>query len=148
VGQYDLVVSAAGRVTAVITGVPVVTTAYTTLNNASLPIAPPVSAAQRVAGTVNPADASVRALQTLSGGPTVEVAWANVNVVTGGFEMLLPIGAPVRTAFTSIGPFSLGFTADAAAAGLYSIEAGLDGVFKVQAVDVKSAVPPLSFSFP
>ena len=55
-GTYDLVVTAPGRVTAVMTGVPVLTTAYTYVNSAAVPIAPaPATAAstpRAVTGTV------------------------------------------------------------------------------------------------
>jgi hypothetical protein len=148
VGQYDLVVSATGRATAVVTGVPVVDTAHTTLNGLSVPIAPPLSAQRAVAGTVNPADATVRAVQTLSGGPRVEVAWAGVDADTGAFATALPMAAPVRVAFASIGPFALGFVADVPATGLYTIEAARAGVVKLQAIDVAATVQPLTFVFP
>ena len=44
VGIYDLVVTAPGRATATITGVPVTATGSTTVNLASAPIDPPASA--------------------------------------------------------------------------------------------------------
>ena len=43
IGSYDLVVSAAGHVTAVTTGVPVTLAAYTYVASAALPIAPAIS---------------------------------------------------------------------------------------------------------
>ena len=61
------------------TGVPVTTTAFTNVNSAALPIAPPTATLRTVNGTVTPATATVRALQTYTGGPTVEVAWAPVD---------------------------------------------------------------------
>ena len=148
VGNYTLVVSAPGRVTAVITGVPVVDTAQTIVNNSALRIDPPLATLRPVSGNVTPFDASVRALQMLSGGPVVEVAWASVDALSGGFAFLLPIEAPVRTSFAAIGPFSLGFSSDAAAAGRYTIEAADASAVKTQAIDVNSAVAPLSFSLP
>ncbi|MBS1176856.1 MAG: hypothetical protein H6R06_1268 [Proteobacteria bacterium] len=148
VGNYTLVVSAPGRVTAVITGVPVVDTAQTIVNNSALRIDPPLATLRPVSGNVTPFDASVRALQMLSGGPVVEVAWASVDALSGGFAFVLPIEAPVRTSFAAIGPFSLGFSSDAAAAGRYTIEAADASAVKTQAIDVNSAVAPLSFSLP
>jgi hypothetical protein len=147
-GSYDLVVSAAGRVTAIVSGVPVVQTGHTLLNDATLPIAPPASAQRTVAGTVTPADASVRALQALSGGSTVEVGWAPVDGLTGGFAIALPIDAPVRTTFAAIGPASFSFAADAVAAALYSIEAAHEGAVKTQPIDAAFVVPPLVFTLP
>jgi len=148
-GNYELVVTAAGRVTAVMTGVPVDTIAVTNVNSAGVPILPPAAPAGTgdVTGTVNPATATVRALQTLSGGPTVEVAHVPVDAVSGGFGVALPLDAPRRTAYVA-SPTSISFTSDPAAAGLYTIEATSGGVVKSQGVDVTATVPPLSFTFP
>jgi hypothetical protein len=148
IGNYTLVVSAPGRVTAVITGVPVVDTVHTMVNNSALPIDPPRATLRPVVGNVTPFDASVRALQTLGGGPVVEVAWVSVDPLSGGFAFALPIEAPVRTDFAALGSFSLGFSSDAVAAGRYTIEAAGGGAVKTQAIDVNSAVAPLSFSLP
>lgn len=148
VGSYTLVVSAPGRVTAVVTGVPVFETSQTVVNSSTLRIDPPPATLRPVTGAVTPTEASVRALQTLSGGPVVEVAWAPVDALSGAFAFALPLEAPLRTRFAAIGPSSLGFSADAAAAGRYTIEAEGAGAVKTQPVDVNSAVAPLSFSLP
>ncbi len=147
VGSYELVVAASDHVTAVMTGVPVTTTSFTTVNSAAVPIAPAPSALRSVTGTVTPADATVRALQTFSGGPTIEAAWAAVDAVTGSFAFALPIQAPVKTGYVA-NPVSLNFVADSAAAGKYTIEAKAGGVVKTQAIDATAPVAPLSFSFP
>ncbi|MEP6872807.1 MAG: DUF4382 domain-containing protein [Burkholderiales bacterium] len=149
VGTYDLVVTSAGHVTAVMTGVPVMSTAYTYVNSSTLAIAPPsaASAPRTVTGTVAPATATVRALQSLTGGPMIESAWAPVDATTGAFTTPLPIQAPVRTAYMA-NPAALVFTTDAGAAGKYTIEATSAGVVKTVPVDVNASVPPLSFSFP
>jgi hypothetical protein len=145
-GTYDLVVAASGHVTAVMTGVPVVTTAYTHVNSSTTPIAPAATAVRAVTGSVLPATATVRATQALTGGPKVEVAWAPVDALSGAFAFSLPVDAPVRTAYIE-NPTSLSFTADAAVAGKYTIEATSAGVIKTQAIDATAAVPALSFSF-
>ena len=149
VGTYDLVVTSAGHVTAVMTGVPVVSTAYTYVNSPALAIAPPTaaSAPRTVTGTVAPPTATVRALQDLTGGPTIESAWAPVDATTGAFTTSLPIQAPVRTAYMA-NPVALVFATDSGAAGKYTIEATSAGVVKTAPVDVTAPVPPLSFSFP
>lgn len=147
VGTYDLVVTAAGRVTAVMTGVPVTTTAFTNVNTAPLAILPPVATSRSVSGTVTPATATVRALQTLTGGPTVEVAWLSVDATTGAFSAALPIEAPVRAAYVA-SPSTLVFAADAGAAAKYTLEADSAGVTKTQAIDASAAVPPVTFTFP
>jgi hypothetical protein len=147
VGTYDLVVTASGRVTAVMTGVPVTTTAFTNVNTASLGILPPVATTRSVSGTVTPATATVRALQALTSGPTVEVAWLPVDATTGAFSAALPIEAPVRTAYVA-NPATLVFAPDAGAAGKYTLEASSASVTKTQAIDVSAAVPPVAFTFP
>lgn len=149
VGNYDLVVSAAGRVTAVMTGVPVDASAYTNVNTALLPILAPIATPRTVSGTVTPASATVRALQTLTGGPTVEVSWVPVDADTGAFGFTLPIEAPVRTAYVAA-PVTLDFVRDAADAdsGNYTLEAASDGTVKLQTIDTKLEVPAVTFTFP
>lgn len=146
-GNYDLVVSAAGRVTAVMTGVPVTTTAFTTVNSTALPIAPPAATLRSVAGSVTPASATVRATQTLTGGPVVEVQWGAVDAVSGAFAFSLPIEAPVKIGYVA-NPGTLNFVADAGAAAKYTLEAVSAGVTKTQAINVSAAVPPVAFTFP
>ncbi|KNZ33669.1 MAG: hypothetical protein AD742_05670 [Methylibium sp. NZG] len=147
-GAYDLVVTAAGRVTAVMTGVPVTTTAFTNINSAALPITLPAAAPLRaVAGTVTPATATVRALQVLSGGPTVEVAWGAVDADTSAFAFNLPVQAPLKAAYVA-NPVALNFAADAAAAGKYTLQATSNGASKSLAIDTTAVVPPVVFTFP
>lgn len=146
VGTYDLVFSAPGRVSAVLTGVPVVDTAWTTVSTSATPITlPPLLAPARVVtGSVTPATASVRVLQTLTGGPTVEVAWAPVDATSGAFSATLPLDAPLRAAYAA----TWSFAADAGAAARYTVEASSAGALKATPIDVSAAVPPLSFTFP
>jgi Domain of unknown function (DUF4382) len=150
-GTYDLVVSAAGRVTTVMTGVPVITAAHTNVNTASLRIVPPLltAALRQVDGTVTPATGTVRALQQLTGiaGPTVEVAWGSVAADTGIFQFKLPLDAPVKTAYVA-NPVTLVFTADAAAAGHYTLEAASNGARKTSVIDANAVVAPIDFVFP
>lgn len=148
-GQYDLVVTAPGRVTAVMTGVPVDTVAYTEVSTTGVRIVPPAALLDErvVEGEVSPPEATVRAWQQLTGGPKVEVRYGLVDGQTGEFALSLPVDAPQRTAYVAA-PTSITFTADLGAAGLYTAEAAYAGSVKTQAIDVKAAVPPLSFSFP
>lgn len=146
-GDYTLVISAAGRATAVMTGVPVVATSVTTVNSASFAFLPLPSTSTTVTGTVTPTTATVRALQSLTGGPTVEVAWASVDADTGVFQTVLPNQAPVRTAYVANATTAYTFTADSAVAGLYTLEASLGGV--IQTLPVNTAVTSANtFSFP
>jgi hypothetical protein len=149
IGTYDLVVTSPNHVTAVMTAVLVTDTATTNVNTASLAIALPdtAQAPRVVSGTVTPASATVRALQTLTAGPTVQVAWAPVDAISGQFGFSLPLDAPVATTYVP-DRSSLSFTSDAGAASHYSIEAMSGAAIKTQAIDVSGAVAPLSFVFP
>jgi len=89
----------------------------------------------------------VRALQALTGGPTVQVAWAPVDAGSGAFAFSLGAGAPVRGAYVP-NPTALAFAPDAGAAARYTVEAASAGAIRTQAIDVTSAVPPLAFTFP
>jgi len=148
-GNYTLVVTAPGRVTTVMTGVPVTAETTTTVNAASTPIAPPATllAPRAVTGTVAPATATVRALQALASGPTIETAAAAVDSASGAFTFSLPIEAPVRTAYVAGAP-TLTFAPDTLALGLYTIEATSAGAIQSAAIDTNAAVAPLTFTFP
>lgn len=146
-GTYDLVMSANGRVNAVVTGVPVVAAAPTALNDAAHPLLPPASAGRAVIGTLTPPTATLRALQTLTAGPTFEAAWASVDAVSGGFALGLPIGAPIRATYVAP-PAALAFSTDTAVAGRYRLDAASEGAHKTVDIDTSAAVPPVTISFP
>lgn len=147
-GNYDLVISAAGRVTAVMTSVPVVTTSTTTLNSTSFAFLPLPSTSATVTGTVTPTSATVRALQTLTGGPTVEAAWATVDADTGGFQTVLPVQAPQRTAYVPNATTAYTFSADSAAAGVYTLEAAYAGMTQTRSINTATLTTSIAFSFP
>jgi len=153
-GSYDLVVSAPGRVTAVMTGVPVSSTAVTTTNPPTAVIDPAVSTmhtasgAASISGSATIPDATVRATQTLTGGPTIELVARPVDALTGAYSFALPAGAPARTAYAA-GATSLTFTSDAAVAGKYTLEASATGKTTLtQAIDVTAADVVTPFVFP
>jgi hypothetical protein len=141
VGTYDLVVTAAGRSTAVVTGVPSYSNVSTTVNSVAHPILPPVSALQGVSGTITYGASTVDtggvvlALQALAGGPTVEVASANAAPDTGAYAMALPMAAPVRAAYLS-GTTPLLFVPDVAAQGHYRLSAKVARSSEVQTAQI------------
>ena len=155
VGTYTVMLVNPTRATAAVTGVPVVTAAPSVLGAASAPLLPPAaaSAPRVVTGTVTttpPATAFVRAVQTVATTPAptdIEVAWTAADDLSGAFSLSLPIAAPVWAPFAP-SPAVITFGADPAHAGLYTLQAGSGGATKTQAIDVKAAVPPLSFTFP
>ena len=144
-GSYELVLAAEGRATAVMTGVPVSAATPTEVNPAASPISLPASVMREVSGTLTPADASLRALQTL-GTTVVEVAWANVQADTGAYALRLPLAAPLKLAYVP-SPLVLNFAPDAAAASKYRLEAASGSLLKTQDVDVSAPVPPLNIGF-
>jgi len=152
VGTYALVLLNPNRVTATVLGVPVVASAAPTIvGAASAPLLPPAaaSAPRVVTGTITTtpqASAPVRAVQTIASTP-VEVAFDNTDDLTGAFALTLPVSAPAWAPYAPT-PTPFSFASDAAAAGLYEVQASAGGATKKQAIDVNAPVPPLSFVFP
>ena len=151
-GTYTLVITSDGRATTVLTGVPAGTTT-TVVNGTATAIAPPLSSMADVTGTVSVSTvagsstvstalttANVRALQALTGGPTIEVANRPVDGVSGVYSLRLPVAAPVKAAYAAGAPLS--FTADTAVAGKYTLQAQApDRAVLEQAVTVTSGTP-------
>lgn len=157
-GTYDLVITSSGRATAVMTGVPVTTTAFTHVSSETVRIALTGSGTASASGTVmlnaSPVDtgASVRALQTLHDGPTVEVAAMPVDASSGAYGFLLPTGAPQVTAYAA-NPAAIVFAPDSAdaaltAAGEYTLEASIQGLApQTAAIDLSGGSVVTDFSF-
>ena len=141
-GTYDLVVTSKDRATAVLSGVPTAVAGPTTINTAINPIAPPNATMRSVTGTVTPFTATTRAVQTLTGGPTVEVAWGPVNADTGAFAYALPIAPAVKGAYSATAT-AISFTADSGSAAKYTLVAKSGTTEKTVAIDVANAVPPV-----
>lgn len=162
-GTYDLVITAPNRVTTLISGVPVVTTSYTSVGSDTVRILPPPSSPyptnQTASGTVSvggsfvSTNASVRVLQPFSAvsGTTitkVEVAAKPVDADDGQFSFLLPLGAPVRTAY-SAGATAITFTPDLPSAGLFILEAAAPNqTTKTQNINLNLGPSNTLFAFP
>lgn len=150
-GTYTLVVTAPSFATAVMTGVPVTAPVPTTVSTLQFPIAPAAAASAPVpvTGNVDPPTATVRALQTLSDGLTIEVGFAPVDALSGDFGLALSLAAPLRTTYSATLTAPISFTADPAVAGRYTLEANSAGVLQTSPVDVNVLpVPPVTFLFP
>ncbi len=132
-GTYDLVVRSDAHATAVVTGIPI-GTATTVVNGTTTAIAPPASAMADVTGTVTQSsisgsttvttvltEAGARALQALTGGPTIELGNQPVDSVLASYAFHLPVAAPVKAPYVSSGS-TLSFAPDAAVAGQYTIQ--------------------------
>ena len=154
VGTYDLVINAAGRATATVTGVPVTETAFTTINLSSAPIDPPASPMHAASGTAtasgDPIEATVSATKKYSDGLKVMVAGMPVDGSSGAFGFALPSAAPVRTVYMpSAGSWNL--TADTTSpTGKYTLSATAGGATpKTADIDVSTAdVVAPTFAFP
>jgi hypothetical protein len=132
-GSYTVVITSDAHATGVITSVPA-STATTVVNTSAAPITLPTSSMADVSGTVTAStqsngttvtsvvgDATLRALQSLTGGPIVEVARQAGDSTLGSYHFRLPQAAPVKGAFSS-GTATLVLTPDTAVAGKYTIE--------------------------
>jgi len=138
-GIYDVVITAKGRATAVIAGVPVASTTSTTVVSTDVNrIALPVSTTKNLSGTVilNPPSATtvayVAAKQAFEGGPTVTVASKAVDSVSGRYLLTLPVDAPLLGQYGA-GTLPIVLSIKSAMAGKYIVEASAEG-YKTQQV--------------
>jgi Domain of unknown function (DUF4382) len=155
-GTYDLVITAAGRVNAVITGVPVDVAAKTTIGAATSRVNTPASAASQAAGgtiTVNSSVAEtggvVRAMQSLTNGPTIEVGSANARSDTGVYGFTLSRDMPVQVPFAA-GAVTFPFFGTAADAAKYRLLATATGFDTPKQADISLGDVPTvqNFDFP
>jgi len=159
-GSYTVVVTADGRQTAVVTGVPVaLSTGKTVVNGTATSIAPAAATMRDVTGSVTRVtstpggttsapltDATVRALQTLTGGLGVELSDRPVDALDASHGFRLPAAAPIRASYSATTPLS--FAPDTAAAGKYSIAAQAPGpITQTQTVDISSVNATATFTF-
>ncbi len=135
IGNYDVVMTANGRSTAVVGAVPVTsTTSVTVLSSSLLPITLPASPVSRmVSGTavLNPAnalvDTYVAAKQTFGTAPTVTVKSVMADdQALGAYTMTLPASAPMYSPY-AINWSSTSLAAQAGLAAKYNVEASAIG---------------------
>ena len=98
-------------------------------------------------GSVTPASGTVRALQTYSGGPTVEAAFAPVDATSGAYSLHVADrrAAEGRVRRECVDP---AFVPDPAAASKFTIQAASGAATQQQAIDLGFALPGLNFTFP
>lgn len=156
-GTYDLVVSADGRVTAVMTGVPISDSSRTFATPTGTAIDPPAGTPRSIGGVVSITGsttipvATMRARQTVATS-TVERYSATNDAVTGSYALKVVAGAPVSTAY-SASATTLSFVADPTAdhAGKLQVAATADGLLPLSlAADVTAgdAALPVVFAAP
>lgn len=156
-GLYTVVVTADGRTTVVIAGVPVVAESITTVSGSG-GTTPPISLPPSLVGTASvgtvggnalpvSAEAVVRATQSLApAGPTViTVKSQAADLITAAYSLTLPLAAPLLGQFGS-GTLPVAFSQVLTAAGKYTIEASASG-FQTQSVPVTLTALPLTQNF-
>ena len=133
-GTYDLVVTAPGHATDIVTGVIVAADTVTTVNSAAAPLpaasSPSAAASGVVATTTLTIEAGHLARPALkSVGRRVEVAGGPVDGSTGAYALTLPVAAPQVAPYVAA-PATLVFAPDTAAAGKYTLVAESAGATK------------------
>lgn len=134
VGNYDVVITADSRATAVIDTVPVASsTSIVAISTDAAPISLPASTTKSVTGTatLNPASPTeevifVAAKQTFVGGPTVTVKSQAADMLSGAYTLTLPVDAPLLGQYGA-GTLPIVLAAQAALAGQYIVEASATG---------------------
>lgn len=152
-GNYDVVITAVGHATAVVTGVPIPGASSTTiLSTKNVPLILPTSATHNINGTItlNPPNttevAEASAKQAfLPPGPTVTVQTQTVDLLSNAYILTLPSAAPLLGAYGN-GALPLTLTAQGAAAGQYSIAASAPG-YQTQAVSKDIAAADATQNF-
>ncbi len=146
-GSYDVVITADGRATAVIAGVPISGSNSTAIVSTSLePITLPISIidigdppTRTISGTIilSPPSTSVvayvAAKQIFPSGPTITVQSQGANAQTGAYSMALPIGAPLLGQYGT-GTLPIIFTNEIVLEGIYTVEASATG-YTAQSAD-------------
>ena len=153
-GNYDVVVTANGHATAVITTVPVVTsTSIAQLSSTVTPITLPVSATHNFSGkaVLNPTSSTevayASARQTLGAvAPIVTVRTAAADdTAAGAYTLTLPAGAPLLGQYGT-GSLPIGLIAQGSVAGKYTVEATANG-YKSQSVSTDIATADATQDF-
>jgi hypothetical protein len=144
----DVVFTAPGFASAVVSAVPIALQASTRISTAAAPITLPASATHTASGTALPASAAptVRAVQSVGTVPKVEIASTNADS-TGAYSLTLPTAAPLLVPYATTLP--LVFAPDPVTAAKYTLEAAADGfVTQSSAVDLTAADVVVDFTLP
>ena len=151
VGNYDVVITADNRATAVISTVPVATASTTVVvSSAASPIN--LQAASSVDGsisglaTLNPASSTevafVAAKQSFASGPAITVKFQGADITTGAYSLTLPTVAPQLATYTTTLPLVfVTQNTTVPGTGKYSVTASASGyISKTQSpVDISAS---------
>jgi hypothetical protein len=141
-GNYDVVITADGRATAVIRAVPVESSASVVMiSTNAAPILLPASTNRSISGTatLNPVSTteeaiSVAAKQSVGSGPAVTVKEQAADLLSGTYALTLPAGAPLFGQYVIGGTLPIPLVEQSAAAGKYTVEASATG-YQTQSFD-------------
>jgi hypothetical protein len=150
--NYDVVITAAGSATTVITGVPVVSATSTAmLSSAVAPISLTTSGSNIISGTItlNPAStttvAEATAKQTVAATTTVTVQTRPADLLNSTYTLTLPSAPPLLGQY-GIGTLPIPLTVQTAAAGQYRIEAAAPGYVTQSASTTGAAIESFNFT--
>jgi hypothetical protein len=144
-GNYDLVLTADNKASAVIASIPVVSTTSTVVvSSSTAPITLPADSTPRIiSGTaiLNPVSSTevafVAAKQSFASGPTVTIKYQGADLTSGAYSLTLPTAAPL---FGTFGTLPITLTPTTALAGKYAASASAQGyVTQTTAADISSA---------
>lgn len=158
-GNYDVVITADNRATAVIAAVPVATTTSTVVvSTVATPISLLTAAtpARSISGTVTlPASFTdvgyVAAQQSFATGPKVTVKYQGVDVANGSYTLSnLPTAAPQLAQYSATLPLTFSTKSDTTpGTGKYTVEASATGfASKTSTADITTANQTVNFTFP
>jgi hypothetical protein len=134
-GNYDVVITADGRASAVIRAVPLESSASVVMiSTNAAPILLPASTSRSISGTatLNPVSTteepvSVAAKQSVGSGPAVIVKEQAADLLSGAYTLTLPAGAPLFGQYVIGGTLPIPLVEQSAAAGKYTVEASATG---------------------
>jgi len=152
-GNYDVVITADGHATEVITAVPIVsTTSVVNVSDSISPITLPTSSTHTVSGTatLNPPSttevANVAAKQSFGTGPVVTVKFVmadDSSLPPGAYTLTLPIDAPLLGQYAT----PIAFSAQSGVAAQYTMEASANG-YLTQSVNKDISTADATQDFP
>ncbi len=153
-GNYDVVVTADDRATAIIGAVPVASSSSIVMvSTNAAPILLPVSTTRTISGNalLNPPSTTgevifAAAKQLPGSGPTVTVKSQAADLLSGAYSLALPVSAPLLGQYGA-GTLPIAFVAQSPAAGRYTVEASATG-YQTQSFsrDISSADATQNFT--
>jgi hypothetical protein len=155
-GNYDVVITADNRATAIISGVPVSTEPKVVpISTTAIPTTLATSAIGSIGGTalLNPAGSTevayVTAKQTFAAGPTVTVKYQGATVDSGLYNLAkLPTAAPQLGQYSGTLPIVLATRSDTTpGTGKYKLEASATGYVTQSVPSVDATLNPANVNF-